>query len=70
MFQFQLLQGLKPNIGLLGFFGPTKVRPWLQCLAMFTAKGFSAACEIVPFQKSHLLDRFQVTLLLKRPGTR
>jgi hypothetical protein len=28
--QAEVLQGLKPNVDMIGFIGPTEVVPWLQ----------------------------------------
>jgi hypothetical protein len=44
VWQTEILQGLKPNVDMIGFIGPTKVVPLLQSLWEFPCDGFSAAC--------------------------
>jgi len=41
-FQYRLLQGLKPNVDLMGFSGPAKAVPLLQSMSEMR---FSAACK-------------------------
>ena len=48
-FQYRLLQGLKPNVDLMGFSGPAKAVPLLQSMSEMR---FSAACEVVPGHKA------------------
>jgi hypothetical protein len=39
------LQGLKPNVDLIGFIGPTEVVPFYKTLKIPAGAGFSAACK-------------------------
>jgi hypothetical protein len=45
----RLLQGLKPDVDLIGFIGTTEVVPMLQNLRELTTMSFSAACKTPVF---------------------
>jgi len=53
-FQYRLLQGLKPNVDLMGFSGPAKAVPLLQSMSEMR---FSAACKVVPSKESSVSSR-------------
>ncbi|MGA2050030.1 MAG: hypothetical protein ABSG96_20205 [Terracidiphilus sp.] len=53
------LQGLKPNIDLIGFIGPTEVVPFYKTFKIPAGAGFSAAYEVMPFQNAAKSDFFR-----------
>ena len=55
--QAEVLQGLKPNVDMIGFIGPTKVVPWLQSLRELPRDEFFRACKVEPFQNRGSVER-------------
>jgi hypothetical protein len=51
--RIQLLQGLKPDIDVVAFIGPTEVRPCYKALEGDTEMSFSPSSEVRPCYKAH-----------------
>jgi hypothetical protein len=56
-FRYRLLQGLKPDVDLIGFIGMTEVMPCYKALEICALVSFSAACSAPEVCLSDLSDK-------------